>query len=76
MLSAEIGIALGLGLSDGGFGVFCCLLDDLAVTGQSRERHELGSPLAARHVWMLARLVMGQVDDVVVCVTFLQGYAQ
>ena len=55
---------------------FRCLLDDLAVTSQSRERHELGSPLAARHVWMLVRLVMGQVDDVVVCVSFLQGHAR
>ena len=76
MSSAEIGIALGFGLSDGGFGVFCCLLDDLVVAGQGRERHELRGPLVAGHVRMLARLMVWQVDDVVVCMGLLQGHAR
>ena len=33
---------------------FCCLLNDLVVSGQGRERHELGGPLVTRHMRMLA----------------------
>ena len=44
--------------------------------GQGRERHELRGPLVAGHVRMLARLMVWQVDDVVVCMGLLQGHAR
>ncbi len=63
LLNAEIGIA-GLGLGDGGFGVFVCSMTWLYPV-KAAKRHELRGPLVAGHVRMLARLMVWQVDDVV-----------
>ena len=51
------------------------LSDDVVVTGQGGERHELGGTVMHAHMGMRLRLVMRQIDDVVVAMGFRKAHA-
>ena len=82
VIAAASGGKVALGEIDGPVGAFHRIIaglrglsDDVVVTGQGGERHELGGTVMHAHMGMRLRLVMRQIDDVVVAMGLRKDHA-